>query len=137
MYKLGYTTGIFDLFHIGHLNLINNAAAQCERLIVGVSTDELTWKLKHKAPIIPFEERIEIVRNIKSVHSAIAEEIDDKLDMWNTLKFDAIFKGDDWQNTPKWAVLKEEFRKRGVDLIFFPYTQSTSSTLINHIISQR
>jgi glycerol-3-phosphate cytidylyltransferase len=135
-YKTGYTTGVFDLFHIGHLNLLKAAAAQCEKLIVGVCTDELALQLKNKKPIISFDERIEIVRNIACVHEAIAEQTDDKISAWKTLKFDVVFKGDDWKGTPKWKHLEKEFNAHHVDVVFLSYTHSVSTTLIQRMIAE-
>lgn len=129
-YKVGYTTGVFDLFHIGHLNLLKQAKDNCDYLIVGVTTDEETIRIKNKKPIIPFEERIEIIRNIKFVDKAVPEESSNKLVAWDIYKFNVIFKGDDWKGTLKWVQYESEFTKLGVDVIYFPYTDGTSSTLL-------
>ena len=130
---IGYTTGVFDLFHIGHLNLLKNAKGMCDKLIVGVTTDELV-SYKNKKPVIPFSERIEIVRNIQCVDSVVSQESMDKIEMWNKLKFDVMFVGDDWYNTDKWKDLDKEFEKRKVKIVYFPYTKGTSSTMINEIL---
>jgi len=130
---IGYTTGVFDLFHIGHLNLLKNAKGMCDKLIVGVTTDELV-SYKNKKSVIPFSERIEIVRNIKCVDSVVPQESMDKIEMWNKLKFDVMFVGDDWYNTDKWKDLDKEFAKRKVKIVYFPYTKGTSSTMINDIL---
>lgn len=98
---LGYTCGVYDLFHIGHLNLLKNAKGLCDKLIVGVSVDKLV-QYKFKTAVIPFEERIEIVRSIKFVDSAIAQWDIDKYKMWEKLHFDVLFVGDDWFETPSW-----------------------------------
>jgi len=127
---IGYTTGVFDLFHIGHLNMLKNAKALCDKLIVGVTTDELV-AYKNKRAVIPFEERIEIVRNIKYVDAAVPQTDMDKLAMWKKLKFDVMFVGDDWYGTPKWQELEQQFREVNVKIVYFPYTQGTSSSLIN------
>ncbi|HML34230.1 adenylyltransferase/cytidyltransferase family protein [Sporomusa sphaeroides] len=132
-YKLGYTTGVFDLFHIGHLNLLRKAKAMCDYLIVGVSTDDLV-AYKNKKAIIPFEERIEIVRSICFVDDAVAQYNMDKLEAWEKYKFDAMFVGDDWKNSPKWNQFEEQFKKINVDIVYFPYTKGTSSTLINEVL---
>lgn len=134
--KIGYTTGIFDLFHIGHLNVLKNAKAACDRLIVGVTTDELALEIKGMRPVIPFEERIEIVKNIACVDEAVPETIDDKLEAWKIYRFHVIFKGDDWKGTEKWNNLEIEFGKVGVEVIYLPYTQHTSSTLIRTILEK-
>ena len=131
---IGYTTGVYDLFHIGHLNLLKNAKALCDKLIVGVTTDELV-AYKNKTAVIPFEERVEIVRNIIYVDAVVPQESMDKLEMWNKLKFDIMFVGDDWYKTEKWDNFENEFKRRGVKIIYFPYTKGTSSTLINKVLS--
>ena len=131
---IGYTTGVFDLFHIGHLNMLKNAKSLCDKLIVGVTTDELLVNYKKKKSVIPFEERIEIVRDIKWVDAAIAQKNMDKYGAWEKLKFDIMFVGDDWYNTEKWKKIEEKFKKVGVRILYFPYTKGTSSTLINEIL---
>ena len=125
-----YTTGVFDLFHIGHLNLLKNAKGMCDKLIVGVTTDDLV-SYKNKKAVIPFEERLEIVRNIKYVDAAIPQENMNKFEMWQKLKYDVMFVGDDWFNTSKWQEFEKQFNERGVKIIYFPYTKGTSSTLLN------
>lgn len=130
---IGYTTGVFDLFHIGHLNMLKNAKAMCDKLIVGVTTDELV-SYKHKKAVIPFDERIEIVRNIRFVDAVIPQESLDKFDAWKRLKFDIMFVGDDWYNTDKWKNYEEQFEQVGVRIIYFPYYKGTSSTLINETL---
>lgn len=133
----GYTTGIYDLFHVGHLNILKYARSVCDRLIVGVTTDELAFKLKARYPIIPYDERLEIIQCIKYVDLAVPESSDDKFHAWEELKFDIIFKGDDWKGSEKWNKLEEVFNKVGVRVIFFPYTKSTSSTIIRNILEER
>ena len=130
---IGYTTGVFDLFHIGHLNMIKNAKAMCDKLIVGVTTDELV-SYKNKKAVIPFEERLEIIRSIKYVDAAIPQESMDKFEAWKKLKFDIMFVGDDWYNTEKWNNFEKQFQEVGVKIIYFPYTKGTSSTLINEVL---
>ncbi len=131
---IGYTAGVFDLFHIGHLNLLMNARGLCDKLIVGVTTDELV-KYKHKVAVIPFEDRIEIVRNIKYVDAVVAQEDMDKLTMCKKLKANILFVGDDWYHTDKWENYEEEFRKEGINIIYFPYTKGISSTKIGAALS--
>lgn len=126
---VGYTTGVFDLFHIGHLNILRNAKGMCDELIVGVSSDELV-SYKGKQPVIPYEERAEIVRNIKCVDAVVKQEDMDKFKMWENLKFDVMFVGDDWKGTEKWNKLEQQFAEVGVKIVYFPYTKTTSSTLI-------
>ena len=132
---IGYTSGVYDLFHIGHLNLLKNAKGLCDKLIVGVSVDKLV-EYKNKHAVIPFEERIELVRNIKYVDAAIPQEELDKFKMWEKLKFDLLFVGDDWYNTPSWQEMEDKFNKVGVRIIYFPYTKGTSSTLINETLKR-
>ena len=130
---IGYTTGVFDLFHIGHLNLLRRAKEQCDHLIVGVTVDELVL-YKNKNAVIPFEERIEIVRNIKYVDEAVPQENMNKMEAWQKYHFNRMFVGDDWKGTEKWNRIEEEMRSVGVELIYFPYTKGTSSTLINQVL---
>lgn len=132
---IGYTSGVYDLFHIGHLNLLKNAKGLCDKLIVGVSTDKLV-EYKHKHPVIPFEERIEIVRSCKFVDAAIPQEELDKYKMWEKLHFDVLFVGDDWYNSPSWKEMEEKFSKVGVRVVYFPYTKGTSSTLLNETLNK-
>lgn len=130
---IGYTTGVYDLFHIGHLNLLKNAKSLCDKLIVGVSTDELV-SYKNKRAVIPYSERIEIVKNIKYVDSVVPQNDMDKLKAWEKLKFDIMYVGDDWFETPKWKELDKKFESLGVKIIYFPYTKGVSSTLINETL---
>ena len=130
---IGYTTGVFDLFHIGHLNLLKNAKSLCDKLIVGVTVDELV-AYKNKKSVIPFEERIEIVRNIKYVDAAVPQDSMDKIDAYNRYKFDIMFVGDDWYKTDKWQEFDKQFNDIGVRVIYFPYSKGTSSSLINQVL---
>lgn len=132
---IGYTTGVFDLFHIGHLNLLKNAKGMCDKLIVGVTTDELV-SYKNKKAVISFEERMEIVRNIKYVDVVVPQENMDKLEAWEMLRFDIMFVGDDWAKTDKWKSFEEKFDEVGVKIVYFPYTKTTSSTLINETLKR-
>ena len=127
---VGYTSGVYDLFHIGHLNLLKNAKGLCDNLIVGVTSDELV-AYKNKQAVIPHQERMDIVRNIKFVDAVVPQYDMDKMKMWERLKFDVMFVGDDWFDTPKWKELDKQFAAVGVKIIYFPYTQGTSSTKIN------
>lgn len=131
MYKRGYTTGVFDMFHIGHLNILKKAKEQCDYLIVGVSTDELVEEYKHKTPIIPFEERIAIIESIKYVDEVIPQTTMNKMEAWNKLHFDALFHGSDWQNSEMYNRVVDVFKTVGVDVIFLPHTQGVSSTLLS------
>ena len=135
-YKIGYATGVFDLFHIGHLNIIKRAKEQCEYLIVGVTTDEEAIRVKNKKAIIPFEERLEIVQSIRYVDEAVPEDNTDKLDAWKKYHYNVIFKGDDWKDTPKWKNYEKEFTKLEVEVVYFPYTEGTSSTLLSDVLCE-
>lgn len=132
---MGYTTGVFDLFHIGHLNVLKRAKEQCDYLIVGVSTDEVVQGYKHKTPIIPFEERIAIVESIKFVDEAVPQTSMDKFAAWEKLKFDAIFHGDDWKGSKMYSEIERKFKSVGVEMVFFPYTKGTSSTILEEVLS--
>lgn len=129
-YKIGYTTGVFDMFHIGHLNILKRAKEQCEYLIVGVSTDELVENYKHKLPIIPFEERCEIVNSIKYVDKVVPQIDRDKYSAWENIQFNVMFVGDDWKGNQLFEELENKFKSVGVDIVYFPYTQGTSSTIL-------
>ena len=131
---IGYIPGTFDLFHIGHLNILRNARSMCDKLIVGVSTDALVLACKHKSPVIPFAERLEIVRSIKYVDGVVAQEDMDKRSMWERLKFDLLFVGDDWRYSERWQEYEERFRDTGVRIVYFPYTQHTSSSLLREAL---
>jgi len=134
---IGYTTGVYDLFHIGHLNLLRNASKLCDKLIVGVTTDELMLEYKKKKPIIPFAERFEIVRSIEYVDAVIPQITIDKFEAWQKLKFDVMFVGDDWYNTEKWQTIEKRLNEVNVRIVYFPYTQGISSTLINQILLEK
>lgn len=127
-YKVGYTTGVYDMFHIGHLNILKKAKEQCDYLIVGVSTDELVQKSKNKTPIIPFEERVEIVKAIKYVDEVVPQEDKNKFAAWEKYKFNAMFVGDDWKNSTLFNEAGKELNKVGVEIVYFPYTKHISST---------
>lgn len=133
---IGYTTGIFDLFHIGHLQILKQSKSMCDRLIVGVSTDELAFNLKGKSPIIPFNERFEIVQSIRYVDFAVPEIENNKISAWEKYKFDIIFKGDDWKGTERWLMLEKQFEMLGVKIHYFQYTQNTSSTIIREALNE-
>ena len=131
---IGYTAGVFDLFHIGHLTLLKNAKGLCDKLVVGVTSDELVlYKGKHA--VIPFQERLEIVRSIKYVDAAIAQEDMDKINMCKKLGASILFVGDDWYGTDKWHKYEEEAEKAGIKIVYFPYFKGTSSTLINETLN--
>ena len=129
-YKIGYTTGVFDMFHIGHLNILRRAKEQCECLIVGVSTDEVVESYKHKTPIICFEERCAIVEAIKYVDRVVPQTSMNKMDAYKELKFDALFHGSDWKGSEMYEKIISDFAEVGVDVVFLPHTDGISSTII-------
>lgn len=129
-YQIGYTTGVFDLFHIGHLNLIRRAKEQCEFLIVGVNTEELVKEYKGKTPVISFEQRLEIVASIRYVDAAIAQTNLDKLKAWEILRFQALFQGDDWKGHPRYIKTEADLKTVHADMVFLPYTKDISTTLL-------
>lgn len=128
--KIGYTTGVFDLFHIGHLNILKNCKSMCDKLIVGVTVDELV-KYKFKKAVIPFSERIEIIRSCKYVDLAIPQSEIDKVEVVKKLKANYLFVGDDWYKTKKWKIQENKLKKLNCQVIYFPYTKGTSSSIIN------
>ena len=130
---IGYTTGVFDILHVGHLNLLKNAKGMCDKLIVGVSVDELV-QYKGKKPLIPFEDRIEIIRSIKYVDSAVPQYDMDKLSACKKLGATVLFVGDDWYGTDKWKNYEEEMTKEGIKIVYFPYTKGISSTKITQAL---
>ena len=132
---VGYTTGVFDLFHIGHVNLLRNAKSMCDKLIVAVTVDDLVL-YKNKSPVIPFEERIEVVRACQYTDLVVPQTTMNKLDAHDRYRFDIMFVGDDWLKTEKWNGLNEQFSELGVRIVYFPYTQGTSSTLINETVKE-
>ena len=131
---IGYTTGVYDLFHIGHLNLLKNAKGMCDKLIVGVTVDELV-AYKGKKAMIPFEDRIEIVRSIKYVDAAVPQYDMDKLAACKKLGAKLLFVGDDWYGTEKWQDYEKQFAAEGIKIVYFPYTQGISSTQITKALN--
>lgn len=127
---IGFTQGTFDMFHIGHLNLLKNAANHCDYLIIGVNTDELVQSYKSKVPIIPFEERMEIVASIRYVDEVIGMDTLDKEVACRRRPFHRLFIGDDWKGSPRWIETERTMTRYGVEVIYLPYTKSTSSTII-------
>lgn len=135
-YKVGYTTGVFDMFHIGHLNILRNAKEHCDYLIVGVSTDDLVKSYKHKTPVIPFEERVAIVEAIKYVDRVVPQTSMDKFTAWEQLHFNAIFHGDDWKGSDLYNEIEKKLKEVGVDTVFLPHTQGTSSTMLQGVLQK-
>ena len=134
-YIIGYTAGVYDLFHIGHLNLLKNAKGMCDKLVVGVTTDDLVT-YKGKRAMIPFEDRIEIVRSIKYVDAAVPQYDMDKLTACKKIGASVLFVGDDWYDTPKWQHYEQEFHAAGIKIVYFPYTKGISSTIIAKTLEQ-
>ena len=132
--RVGYAPGVYDLFHVGHLNVLRHASTLCDHLIAGVVSDEMAARAKGRRPVVPLAERLEIVRSVRFVDEAVAEVVPEKLDTWRGLQFDVIFKGDDWRGTPKGVKLERDFAEVGVEVVYFPYTVHTSSTLLRQAL---
>ncbi len=132
---IGYTTGVYDLFHVGHLALFKNAKGMCDKLIVGVTVDELV-SYKGKSAVIPFEDRIEMVRGCRYVDVAVPQYDMDKLTACKKLGATYLFVGDDWYNTDKWNEFEKEFAEAGIKIIYFPYTKGVSSTKITNQLQE-
>ena len=127
---IGYTTGVYDMFHIGHLNILKRAKEQCDYLIVGVSTDELVLHDKHKTPIIPFSERCAIVEAIKYVDEVVPQPDKNKYGAWEQYRFDKMFVGSDWKGTPQWQAFEEQFAPVGVEIVYLNHTDGISSSIL-------
>ena len=134
---IGYTAGAFDLFHIGHLNLIKKSKQHCDYLIVGVTSDELIQQTKNKMPVIPLTERLEIIKSLKYVDRVVIQNNLDKVEAWKKYKYNILFSGDDWKTSDRWQNYVKELAKQNVEVIFFPYTKTTSSTLITQVLKER
>ena len=135
-FKAGYTTGTFDLFHVGHLNILEKAKESCEYLIVGVSTDELVKEYKGESPIISFEDRIRIIRALKCVDKAIPQRTMNKLDVLEDIQYDVLFHGDDWKNTEIYNEIEEKLAEKNISCVYFPYTKSISTQSIKEKVKQ-
>lgn len=133
---IGYTTGVFDMFHIGHLNILRRAKEQCDYLIVGVSTDKLVEHDKHKTPIIPFEDRCAIVEAISYVDKVVPQIDKNKFAAWENYHFNKMFVGSDWQGTPQWNEFEKQFRPVGVEIIYLPHTDGISSSMLRDKINE-
>lgn len=134
MIRIGYAPGAFDLFHIGHLNLLRQARKHCDFLIAGVVADEVLIQHKKVAPVIPLAERLEIVRNVRFVDMVHAATTNDKAVIWKELRFNVLFKGDDWRGTEKGKKLESDLAALGVEVVYFPYTQTTSSSVLRRTL---
>ena len=133
---VGYTAGGFDLFHIGHLNLLKKAKENCDYLICGVTTDELIKKTKNKSPVIPFEERVEMLKQCRYVDRVVEQNDLDKVKAWEEIKYDILFSGDDWKENPRWQKYEEMLKSHGVSIVYFPYTKTTSSSMLTEFINK-
>ena len=134
--KIGYTTGVFDLFHVGHLEILRKAKENCDYLIVGVSTDELVQEYKNKRPIITFDQRIEIIKSIKYVDEVVVQKDRDKLSALHKIGFNIMFVGDDWKGSKMFLELESKFQKHGVEIFYFPYTKNISSTSLRSTLKR-
>ncbi|MCF6521861.1 adenylyltransferase/cytidyltransferase family protein [Streptomyces sp. JJ36] len=133
-HTVGYAPGAYDLFHVGHLNLLRHARNHCDYLVAGVVSDEMAERAKGRPPVVPLVERLEIVRSIRFVDAAFVETVPDKLETWRQIRFHVLFKGDDWRGTPKGDRLEADFRTVGVEVVYFPYTVHTSSTQLRRAL---
>ena len=136
-FKIGYTTGVYDMFHIGHLNILRRAKEQCEHLIVAVTTDELCERRKHKLPIIPFEERKTIVEAIRYVDEVMTQADMDKIKPVTELKADAVFVGSDWKGTPAWDEYEKQFAKVGCTVVYLDHTDGISSCILREKLNSK
>lgn len=127
---VGFTQGTFDMFHVGHLNLLKNAKKHCDHLIVGVNADELVMRYKNKKPVVPIDERVQIVEAIRYVDEVIITTSLEKREAWERKRFDKLFIGDDWKGSERWNQTEEEMKAYGAEVVYLPYTQTTSSTLL-------
>ncbi len=132
---VGYAPGIYDMFHVGHLNILKRAKQDCDVLVAGVLSDEMCVRAKGRPPIIPGSERLEILQHIDFVDRVHEEVVPRKLDTWQVVRFDRIFKGDDWRGTDKGHRLEADMASVGVEVVYFPYTVTTSSTKLRHALA--
>lgn len=136
-YRIGYTTGVFDMFHVGHLAILKRAKEQCRYLIVGVSSDKLVEEYKRKIPIIGLEDRMDIISAVKYVDEVIVQENMDKIEAWEKLHYDVLFHGDDWKNSKMYNDVEIRLKKRGVDVIYLPHTPGISTTIITEVVKAK
>ena len=134
---VGYAPGAYDLFHVGHLNVLRQAAALCDVLVAGVVADEVLERTKGARPFVPLAERLEIVAAIDVVDRVHAETSADKVDAWRAVGFHRVFKGDDWRGTAKGEALESRLAPVGVEVVYFPYTMHTSSTMLRRAVQAR
>lgn len=136
-YDVGYCSGVYDMFHVGHLNLLRRARNYCNHLVVGVASDEYVERLKGHTPVVPCDERIDIISALGIVDEVVIDRAEDKVAMWQQRRFDAIFKGNDWQGTPKGYRLERAMGELGVEVVYFPYTRHTSSSMLRSFLQGR
>ena len=134
---VGYVPGAWDMFHVGHLNILLRARELCDHLVVGVVTDEVLFAVKNKQPVVPLEERMEVVSALGVVDRVVPDFAGDKLDAWRRHRFDVLFKGDDWRGTAKGQRLERDMALVGVQVLYFPYTPHTSSSVLRELVTQR
>ncbi|MVA75240.1 adenylyltransferase/cytidyltransferase family protein [Auraticoccus sp. F435] len=134
---VGYVPGAWDMFHIGHLNILLRARAHCDHLVVGVVTDAALFAAKGKHPVVPLAERMRVVASIDVVDEVVVDESSDKLEVWQRVGFDVLFKGDDWRGTPKGDKLEHDMASVGVAVHYFPYTPHVSSTELRRVLGHR
>lgn len=135
-FDVGYSSGVFDMFHVGHLNLLRRARNHCSHLVVGVGSDEYVENLKGRPPVVPCDERIDIISALGIVDEVIIDRSEDKVAAWQQRPFDVIFKGNDWQGTPKGYRLENSMAEIGVTVVYFPYTQHTSSSMLRAFLTE-
>jgi glycerol-3-phosphate cytidylyltransferase len=134
---VGYVPGAWDMFHIGHLNILLRARELCSRLVVGVVTDEALARAKGRPPVVPLLERAEVVAHLDMVDDVVIDFSANKLQAWERIRFDVLFKGDDWRGTAKGDKLEADLATVGVAVCYFPYTAHTSSTLLRSMLNER
>ncbi|MFD7920896.1 adenylyltransferase/cytidyltransferase family protein [Streptomyces sp. NPDC059740] len=136
-YRVGYAPGVYDLFHIGHLNILRHARSRCDHLVAGVVSDAMAVRAKGRAPVVPLAERLEIVRSVRHVDAAFVETEPEKVRAWQQVRFDVLFKGDDWRGTDKGRRLEKDMAAVGVEVVYLPYTVHTSSSLLRRTLDRR
>jgi glycerol-3-phosphate cytidylyltransferase len=135
-FDVGYSSGVFDMFHVGHLNLLRRARNYCRHLVVGVASDEYVETIKGRPPVVPCDERIDIISALGIVDEVVIDRAEDKLAIWQQRPFDVIFKGNDWQGTPKGYRLESTMNAVGAEVVYFPYTRHTSSSMLRAFLTE-
>lgn len=135
-FDVGYSSGVFDMFHVGHLNLLRRSRNYCRHLVVGVASDEYVEGLKGRPPVVPCDERIDIISALGIVDEVIIDRSEDKIAVWQQRPFDVIFKGSDWQGTPKGYRLERAMAAVEVEVVYFPYTRHTSSSMLRSFLAR-